>query len=127
MRQLGVPATEQHEETNHKLLWILNFTLWSTGSHWRAFDQGPAAAKLLQSCPTLCDPIDGSPPGSSVPEMTIFVYKIKRDGRLKTVMLETRDQLGDFCCGPGERRGGLLREEEGGGEVLRRLSTMTVE
>ena len=25
------------------------------------------AAKLLQSCPTLCDPINGSPPGSSVP------------------------------------------------------------
>ena len=22
-----------------------------------------AAAKSLQSCPTLCDPIDGSPPG----------------------------------------------------------------
>ena len=26
-----------------------------------------AAAKLLQSCPTLCDPIEGSPPGSPVP------------------------------------------------------------
>ena len=26
-----------------------------------------AAAKLLQSCPTLCDPIDGSPPGSPIP------------------------------------------------------------
>ena len=26
-----------------------------------------AAAKSLQSCPTLCDPIDGSPIGSSVP------------------------------------------------------------
>ena len=26
-----------------------------------------AAAKLLQSCMTLCDPIDGSPPGSPVP------------------------------------------------------------
>ena len=25
-----------------------------------------AAAKSLQSCPTLCNPIDGSPPGSSV-------------------------------------------------------------
>ena len=25
------------------------------------------AAKSLQSCPTLCDPIDGSPPGSLVP------------------------------------------------------------
>ena len=26
-----------------------------------------AAAKLLRSCPTLCNPIDGSPPGSPVP------------------------------------------------------------
>ena len=26
-----------------------------------------AAAKSLQSCPTLCEPIDGSPPGSSIP------------------------------------------------------------
>ena len=26
-----------------------------------------AAAKSLQSCPTLCDPTDGIPPGSSVP------------------------------------------------------------
>ena len=26
-----------------------------------------AAAKSFQLCPTLCDPIDGSPPGSSIP------------------------------------------------------------
>ena len=26
-----------------------------------------AAAKSLQSCPSVCDPIDGSPPGSPVP------------------------------------------------------------
>ena len=26
-----------------------------------------AAAKSLQSCPTLCNPIDGSPPGSTIP------------------------------------------------------------
>ena len=26
-----------------------------------------AAAVSLQSCPTLCDPMDGSPPGSSIP------------------------------------------------------------
>ena len=32
------------------------------------FEPSPvAAAKSLQSCPTLCDPIDGSPPGSTVP------------------------------------------------------------
>ena len=28
-----------------------------------------AAAKLLQLCPTLCNAIDGSPPGSPVPEI----------------------------------------------------------
>ena len=37
----------------------------------KIFSIGPtqtaAAAESLQSCPTLCDPIDGSPPGSSVP------------------------------------------------------------
>ena len=32
---------------------------------WR--DTATDAAKLLQSCPTLCDPIDGSPPGSPIP------------------------------------------------------------
>ena len=26
-----------------------------------------AAAKSLQSCPTLCDPTDGSPPSSTIP------------------------------------------------------------
>ena len=33
-------------------------------SHWHT---AAAAAKSLQSCPTLCDPRDGSPPGSPVP------------------------------------------------------------
>ena len=32
-----------------------------------SFMFGVAAAKSLQSCPTLCNPIDGSPPGSPVP------------------------------------------------------------
>ena len=34
--------------------------------HCRRF-WAAAAAKSLQSCPTLCDPIDGSPPGSPIP------------------------------------------------------------
>ena len=46
------------------------------GKIWQGILQGvskiwqkriPAAAKSLQSCPTLCDPTDGSPPGSPVP------------------------------------------------------------
>ena len=30
-------------------------------------DAAAAAAKLLQSCPSLCDPRDGSPPGFPIP------------------------------------------------------------
>ena len=36
-------------------------------SHLDIIAAAAAAAKLLQSCLTLCDPIDGSPPGSPVP------------------------------------------------------------
>ena len=34
------------------------------GVHVTFHNYTAAAAKSLQSCPTLCDPIDGSPPGS---------------------------------------------------------------
>ena len=37
---------------------------WSEGTE---VGRGLLTAKSLQSCPTLCDPIDGSPPGSPVP------------------------------------------------------------
>ena len=40
--------------------------VWTPVSHIAA---AAAAAKSLQSCPTLCDPIDGSPPGPAVPGM----------------------------------------------------------
>ena len=52
-------------------------SLWSTeGLVWKVRDLNktnprlinePAAAKSLQLCPTLCNPIDGSPPGSPIP------------------------------------------------------------
>jgi len=40
------------------------YTLKNSKNHRKA---AADAAKLFQSCPTLCDPIDGSPPGSPVP------------------------------------------------------------
>ena len=41
---------------------------WATREAWFWLSRAAAAAaKSLQSCPTLCDPIDGSPPGSAVP------------------------------------------------------------
>ena len=48
----------------HSLL--LNSDLKKVGKTTRPFRYA-AAAKSLQSCPTLCDPIDGSPLGSPVP------------------------------------------------------------
>ena len=47
---------------------------WGRGGRFVAFANfhgvnvpAAAAAKLLQSCLTLCEPIDGNPPGSTVP------------------------------------------------------------
>ena len=54
------------------LLLIRNWQnlIWDSlkhGSWWEQLTYSVTAAKSLQSCPTLCDPIDGSPPGSPVP------------------------------------------------------------
>ena len=63
------------------LLWLTALVLWHTASspphtvlptlafpfHTFSFFPHAAAAKSLQSCPTLCDPMNGSPPGSPVP------------------------------------------------------------
>ena len=47
---------------------LLQYQFESINSLVLSFLYGSAAAaKSLQSCPTLCDPIDGSPPGSPVP------------------------------------------------------------
>ena len=40
---------------------------WSQASCSVTAAAAAAAAKLLQSCLTLCDPVDGSPPGSPIP------------------------------------------------------------
>ena len=43
----------------------LSVTLWQIIKY--NLHAAAAAAKSLQSCPTLCYPIDGSPPGSPIP------------------------------------------------------------
>ena len=51
--------------------WFLHDVFFPCGHFQSTFDEihvaAAATAKLLQSCPTLCDPRDGSPPGSPVP------------------------------------------------------------
>ena len=53
-----------------KWLSLLHFNFLSISGNittLQNISNAAAAAKSLQSCPTLCDPIDGSPPGSPVP------------------------------------------------------------
>ena len=46
----------------------LQCLVWSPADHrYLVYVAAATAAKSRQSCPTLCDPIDGSPTGSSVP------------------------------------------------------------
>ena len=52
----GVERREPSYTVGGNAIWCSHY-----GKHYAA------AAKLLQSCPTLCNPINGSPPGSSVP------------------------------------------------------------
>ena len=57
----GIPGIEPVSHKSPSLAGGF-FTTWEALSGVAA-----AAAKSLQLCPTLCDPMDGSPPGSPVP------------------------------------------------------------
>ena len=76
-----------------------------------------AAAKSLQSCPTLCDPIDGSPPGSPIPGILqartlewvamTFCMKVKRE-REVAQSCSTLPDLMD-CSLPGSSAHGIFQ------------------
>ena len=70
---LFFPSISLHWSLRKAFLSLLAI-LWNSAFRWIYLSFSPlpfwasaAAAKLLQSCPTLCDPIDDSLPGSSVP------------------------------------------------------------
>ena len=46
---------------------VRNWITYVKPTESQTHNRGSATAKLLHSCPTLCDPIDGSPPGSPIP------------------------------------------------------------
>ena len=58
---------QENENKTNKLLCRLNYS--GKMGKWVSTIMllVTATAKSLQSCPTLCDPIDSSPPGSSIP------------------------------------------------------------
>ena len=52
------------ERGTHVYQWLLHVDVWQKPPQ---YCKVIVTAKSLQSCPTLCNPIDGSPPGSPVP------------------------------------------------------------
>ena len=97
-----------------------------------SFLQGPdlaaaAAAKSLQSCPTLCDPIDGSPPGSPVPgilqarTLECVAISFSNAGKWKVkVKSLSRVRFSDpmDCSPPGSSVHGFSRQEYWSGVPL---------
>ena len=59
-----------------------------------------AAAKSLQSCPTLCNPIDGSPPGSPVPG--ILQARTLEWGAFPSPMHESECEVAQSCPTPSD-------------------------
>ena len=57
---------QQQQQQQQRYLWWIHVDVWQKPIQYCKVIAA-AAAKSLQSCPTLCDPIDGSPPGFSVP------------------------------------------------------------
>ena len=58
---------EKHFKNLLKYLWMCWLCTVCIANSINAVSGAAAAAKLLQSCPTLCNPIDSSLPGSPVP------------------------------------------------------------
>ena len=56
-----------------------------------------AAAKLLQSCPTLCDPIDGSPPGSPVPGILQARTRVGCHFLLQCIKVKSESEVAQSC------------------------------
>ena len=86
-----------------------------------------AAAKSLQSCPTLCDHIDGSPPGSPIPEilqarilewvaLLLQCIKVKRESEVAQSCLTLSNPMD--CSLPGYPIHGFSRQEYWSGVPL---------
>ena len=88
-------------------------------SMWLALIGPAAATKSLQSCPTLCDPIDGSPPGFPVPgilqartlewgcHFLLQCMKVKSESEVAQLCLTPSDPMD--CSLPGSSIHGIFQ------------------
>ena len=87
---------------------------WRKGYFTWYFSTAAAAAKLLQSCLTLCDPIDGSPPGWDSPGKNTGVgchflqcMKVKSESEVAQLCLTLPNPMD--CSLPGSPIPGILQ------------------
>ena len=79
-----------------------NYPIFSSekwDNHWRQLGgmyAAAAAAKSLQSCPTLCNPIDGSPPGSPIPGI------LQSELPFPSPMHENESEVSQSCLTPSD-------------------------
>ena len=95
------PLTKNKHKYSHTTLhlWIslhltkpfhIHHHIWAWPEPCKVVTSSKGTAKSLQSCPTLCDPRDGSPPGSTVPGILqartllweVSIYKSNNSGIL---------------------------------------------
>ena len=108
IQEIKVPTQEKRKADGHRR--SIKMILYSKPA--------AAAAKWLQSCPTLCDPIDGSPSGSPVPGIfqartlewvaisfsSVWKWKVK----VKSLSCPTLSDLMD-CSLPGSSIQGIFQ------------------
>ena len=63
MQEMWVPSLDWEDPLEKGMATHSSIPAWEIP--WT--EEPAAAAASLQSCPTLCDPVDGSPPGSPIP------------------------------------------------------------
>ena len=63
------------------------------------------AAKSLQSCPTLCDPIDGSPPGSPLPGILQQEFWSGLHFLLECMEVKSESEVAQSCPNPQQPHG----------------------
>ena len=119
----------QAKESSYQMslaVWKSLPSLWGPALHPLEISEHPslsaaAAAVSLQSCPTLCDPIDGSPPASPVPEIleartlewvaisfsNAWKWKVKSESEVAQSCLTLQDPMD--CSLPGSSVHGIFQ------------------
>ena len=74
---------------------------WQCSTHQATvsllYKRDAAAAKTVQSCPTLCDPRDGSLPGSSVPGILQARTRVGCHFLLQCIRVKSESEVAQSC------------------------------